>query len=135
MKKYFLLFSFLVSLLLAGCSNDNSTENNTIDGQWKLVNITGTIAGINHNFAQGEIIWDINPITQTVTVVNNNSNDSLFDILETGVYNYHHDNGPELPCGESIVINNIDLGCYTVNNQTLIIDQSIADGFKITLVR
>ncbi|WP_295338754.1 hypothetical protein [Flavobacterium sp.] len=135
MKKLLYLFSLLISLCLTSCSEDNSSENNNIRGQWKLVNVKGTIAGINHNFPLGEIIWDINPITQTVTVVNNNTDNALYDVLETGVYNFQVNTNPELPCGESLLVNNIELGCFSINNQNLIIDQSIDDGIKVTLVR
>ena len=136
MKKLFTFLSFLILFLLTSCSNDStSAKNNTITGQWKLVNVSGTFAGINDNFPEGMITWDFNPITQTVTVTNNNTNANLWDVFETGVYNFQFVNNPEFPCGESIEIDGSLYGCYSFANDSLIIDQSIADGFAITLKR
>jgi hypothetical protein len=44
-------------------------------------------------------------------------------------------NNPDFPCGESIEIDGSVFGCYSVVNDSLVIDQSIADGFAITLKR
>lgn len=136
MKKIFSILLIFFSLVLTNCSNDNSSsKNESIAGQWKLVNVTGTFGGINDNFTPGLITWDFNPITQTVTVVNNNTNSNLWDVLETGVYNYQFINNPDSPCGESLEIDGSVYGCYSVDNDSLVIDQSIADGFAITLKR
>lgn len=132
-------FAFLVILLgitVSGCSNDSrSTSTDSITGQWKLVNVDGTFAGIHDAFSSGTIIWDFNPITQTVTVTNNNTNSNLWDLFDTGVYNYHFVNVPDAPCSQSIDIDGTVYGCYTFLNDSLVIDQSIADGFAITLKR
>ncbi|MCF6129961.1 hypothetical protein L1S35_09755 [Flavobacterium sp. AS60] len=134
MKKQHLILGILIMLLFVGCSKDSSTPtSDSVTGQWKLVNVSGTFAGINNDFPEGMITWDFNPITQTVTVTNNNTDPNLWDVLETGVYNYHFVNNPEMPCAESIYIDGSEYGCYSVVNDSLIIDQSIADGFAVTL--
>ena len=125
-----------MNAILSSCSNDNNfISKNSVEGRWKLVNSRGTFAGINNNFTYGLITWDFNSITQTVTVTNNNTDPNLLDILETGVYNYQFINNPDLPCGESIEIDGSVLGCCSFINDSLVIDQSIADGFTITLKR
>jgi hypothetical protein len=134
MKKLLSSFGIMILLLLSGCNN-NSNNSDPLQGQWKLVNVTGTFAGINSNFSEGMITWDFNPITQTVTVTNHNTDSSLWDVFETGVYTYHFVNNPNSPCGQSIDINGSEYGCYSVSNNTLVINQSIADGFAITLKR
>ena len=136
MKKFLFATFIFINVTLSSCSNDdNFTNKNSVEGSWKLVNVTGTFAVINNNFTYGIITWDFNSITQTVTVVNNNTDSNLWDVLETGVYNYQFINNPDSPCGESIEIDGSVFGCYSVDNDNLVIDQSIADGFAITLKR
>ena len=132
-KKSILFLASSLFFLLLGCSSDSVTNSDPVQGQWKLVNVRGTFAGIDNNFAPGVITWDFNPITQTVTVVNNNTDPNLWDVLETGVYSYQFVNDPDTPCFESIKINGNVFGCYSVENDSLVIDQSIADGFALTL--
>jgi hypothetical protein len=136
MKSNLSILGILMVLLFSSCNNDsNPSTSDSVTGQWKLVNVNGTFAGINSNFPAGMITWDFNPITQTVTVTNGNTNSDLWDVLETGIYTYHFVNNPDSPCGESIEINGSVYGCYSVVNDSLVIDQSVADGFAITLKR
>lgn len=136
MKKQLSILGILLAILVSSCSSDSkSSTTDPISGQWKLVNVSGTFAGINNDFPEGTITWDFNPITQTVTVTNSNTNADLWDVLETGIYTYQFVTNPELPCGESINIEGTPYGCYSIVNDSLVIDQSIADGFKITLKR
>ncbi|WP_264520784.1 hypothetical protein [Flavobacterium sp. N1994] len=135
MKKLISFFGVFFLFLFVSCNSNSNATTDPIQGQWKLVNVSGTFAGINNNFTVGMITWDFNPITQTVTVTNNNTDPNLWDVLETGVYPYHFVNNPESPCGQSIDINGSAYGCYSISNNTLVIDQSIADGFAIRLER
>jgi len=136
MKKQFSILGLSLVLALGSCSKESSGSTDVpISGQWKLVAVDGTFAGIHDNFAEGVITWDFNPATQKVTVVNNNTNPDLWDMLETGVYTYHFVNNPDVPCAESIDIGGTVYGCYSIANNNLVIDQSIADGYKISLKR
>ena len=136
MKNSLTILGIMLMLLFSGCSSEsNSSTNDAVTGQWKLVNVNGTFAGIHDNFPEGMITWDFNPITQTVTVTNNNTNPNLWDVLETGIYSFNFVNNPESPCGESIEIDGSLYGCYSIANDSLVIDQAIADGFTITLKR
>lgn len=135
-KNYFAFLGVLLAITIYGCSNDSkSSSSDPIAGQWKLVSVDGTFAGIHDTFPAGTITWDFNPITQTVTVTNNNTNSNLWDLFDTGIYTYHFVNVPDAPCSQSLDIDGTVYGCYTFSNDSLVIDQSIADGFAVTLKR
>ena len=135
MKKKILLLVLTIALLQLGCSSNSSSNPtaSTVQGEWKLVAVDGTFAGIHETFTPGLITWTFNPTAQTVTVVNNNTNPDAWDLLDTGVYDYHFVNNPDSPCGEQIEIGGSIYGCYTVTSASFIIDQAIADGYSITL--
>lgn len=134
MKKSFLFFTAFIFTVVTSCSSDSSSSStDSVSGVWKLVNVTGTFAGINSNFPPGMITWNFNPSNQTVTVVNSNPDPNLWDVLESGIYDYEFINNPDSPCGVQIEIAGTVFGCYTIANDSLVIDQSIADGFAITL--
>ena len=136
MKKQLSILGILLALIVSSCSDDaKSPTTHDISGQWKLVTVDGTFAGIHDTFPEGTITWDFNPITQMVTVTNNNTDSNLWDILDTGVYNFQFVNNPDLPCSESIEIDGTVYGCYSFVNNNLIIDQSVADGYTLTLKR
>jgi uncharacterized protein YcfL len=129
------ILGILLALILSGCSSDsNSPHANIVEGQWKLIHVSGSFAGVSSDFVPGVITWDFNPTTQTVTVVNNNTNDNLTDIFETGVYNYSvvATQDPEL-CSEIIKIDDQEMGCFSIVNGHLQIDQSFVDGYTVTL--
>lgn len=134
MKRTIIFLTLLSVILLWGCSNDSNSRSNTIEGQWKLINVTGTFAGVDDDFAPGLITWDFNPIMHTVSIVNNNTDDSKWDVFETGVYNYQIIDNPDFPCGEMLKIDNMEMGCFSVTSNSLTIDQSIADGFTLQFV-
>ncbi len=124
------------TLFLSCCnSNDEATPSSAIAGQWKLINVTGGFAGVNDSFPAGQITWTVDTTNHTVTVVNNNTNPNLQDILETGTYSYSLTPDPNSICTQTFNVNNMDLGCYTVSNTELIITFEYADGFTLTLIR
>jgi hypothetical protein len=135
MKKAIPVLILLLSLVQMGCSCPSSSNPTAdgVQGQWKLVAVDGTFAGIHETFAPGLITWTFDPSNQTVTVVNNNTNTNAWDLLDTGVYDYHFVNNPDSPCGEQIEIDGSIYGCYTISSDHFIIDQAIADGYTITL--
>lgn len=136
MKSKLSFLGILLILLFAGCSSESdSSQSNSIDGQWKLVNVSGSFAGVSSDFAPGIITWDFNSTTQTVTVVNHNTDDNLTDLFETGVYNYQIVENPNPDsCAEIIKIDNIEMGCFSLVDGTLHIDQAFLDGYTVTLV-
>jgi len=136
MKKLKLLFVLPLFTLFLSCSNNNQeTAAPTLAGQWKLVNVTGGFVGVNDNFPAGQITWNIDTANNSVTVVNNNTNPDAQDILETGVYSYTLAPDPNAICPNTFNVNNLDLGCYTVSDNELIITYDYADGFRLRLIR
>jgi hypothetical protein len=135
MKKTISILGMLLALVVSACSSDsNSSHASIVDGQWKLVHVSGSFAGISSDFAPGVITWDFNPTTQTVTVVNNNTDANLTDIFETGVYNYQIVGNPDpQTCSQIIKIDNMEMGCFSIVDGNLEIDQAFADGFTVTL--
>lgn len=135
MKKQLSFLRLLLAIVVSACSSDSSSNHASIvDGQWKLVRVTGSFAGVSSDFASGEISWTFNPTTQMVTVVNHNTDDTKIDIFETGVYNYQIVAGenPQI-CSQIIKIDNIEMGCFEIIDGNLILNQDFADGYTLTL--
>src|SRR5690606_37293852 len=97
MKQIVILFAVLLTGIITSCSDDNEptqfvnqTYNNndaqeTANGEWHLVQVTGSIAGINHLFEPATITWTIND-NATVDVINTNTDESLTDFFDSGNY-------------------------------------------------
>jgi len=143
MKKLTLLPFFLFTLILCAChSDDNPTyyplpANQSLEGEWKLVNVRGGIAGTNDTFPEGTILWKFNSINQTVAVTNNNTDDQRQDILPSGLYHYAivaNEATPEL-CAQTLQIDDINMGCFNIGLTEFTMNQTESDGFFITLVR
>ena len=120
MKKYFL--TTLASLfLLMGCSVNNNTDPQTIIVHWNLVKTTGGVAGVNDEFPVETIIWDFNQTDSKLTVVNNNTDDTKEDALDTGTYIYS-----ETQANGKTYLNivGIEFGGFTLSSTQLIIDQN-----------
>jgi len=124
--------------VIASCNDDDSTQASTINGTWNLKNISGGLAGINDAYNQGIIKWVFDSQALTLTVENNNSQNTIYDGFESGIYSYSIlESG-----GDSYLIaEDIEFGGYTVTENNLIIDQNKtligtgADGFIIELER
>lgn len=108
----------------------------SINGTWKLVNVSGGIAGTNDDFADGLITWKFNA-NHTVTITNNNTDDSKQDILESGTYDYVFNTNEATPelCAINISIGGTNMGCYTVTATQFTMSQVESDGYLIKLVR
>lgn len=118
----------LISLfLITSCTND---QNTIITEKFSLINVSGGFAGINENFAGGEIIWTFNTQNTTLTVEKNIQN--VFSGLSEGNYSYSVQN---INDKQYIFINNIESGSVTNEENRMIIDEneqstgSGADGF------
>lgn len=129
--KYKILISFITLLFISGCSDDDdSTEKGPIIGLWTLVNTTGTIAGINHQFVENEIIWTFNT-NNTVTVVNNSTDENLQSGFPSGTYPYTiADNENIASCPQNITIQTAEFGCLSFYGNEMDINENIADGIN-----
>ena len=132
-----LLFSIV---FLTSCTNSDTTnsqiQNNTTNfNSWKLLNVNGPFEQASYFFEPGVVTWDFNPLSQMITVVNNNSNNNLNAVLESGVYSYEIiNNSDPNSCSQLIKINGTEMGCFSIVNDTLRINQTYIDGFGVLLV-
>lgn len=132
MKNLKSIIGLLALLILFSCSDDDTgttIPTETLTGNWTLLTATGTIAGTTHEFPYGVIVWKFNT-DNTVTVFNNNTDESLQSGLASGTYPYSVTTNSEIVgCEKSITINtNAEFGCLTVSTIEMDIDQGIADG-------
>ncbi|HLT33153.1 MAG TPA: hypothetical protein VKZ98_05130 [Aquaticitalea sp.] len=110
--------------------DSNTPLPNTVT--WNLTKVEGSIAGVTHTFPTGLIHWTFNEDTNTLVVVNNNTDDSLFDFYDSGTYSYSvENNGTDA----IVTIEDVELGAVTVTQDELIIDEQIDDGFVLTFTR
>jgi len=140
MKKLHFLALLPVAMLLANCGDDdNKTVNKhpELAHAWSLTNVSGSIAGISKDYEPGTIIWNFNTNNSIITVVNNNTDESAPDALDSGVYSYHFVENEITPatCSESIEVNESNLGCTSVNGNTLIISMVESDGYQLTFTK
>lgn len=123
----FALFTF------GSCSDDDNQNTNpseTLTDSWSLLQTTGTIAGITHDFTYGTIVWKFNP-NNTVTVTNNNIDENLQSGFPSGTYNYIVNNNPlTASCPKNITINLEEFGCISINDNQMDINQNVADGIN-----
>lgn len=151
MNKIATLLVLLVCMFITSCSEDdpvNTQENPCAlvfpgphHGTWNLINVSGSIAGVSHNFEPGTIKWTFEFCTNTdITVVNNNENELVEDFLETGSYNLtftEFDAGAP-GCPQYWVINGTNFGCMSysgVEPETLTLTQQVADGYTLKFTR
>ncbi|GAA3657223.1 hypothetical protein [Flavivirga jejuensis] len=77
--------------VLTNCSlndDNNNIDDTVVFPTWHLINVTGGLAGIDDSFDLRTIIWTFNITDQVMTVVNNNTDDTKEDGLDSGTYNY-----------------------------------------------
>jgi hypothetical protein len=129
----------LTILFLVNCSDADDKIKKvsvTTSGNWSLVKVSGSIAGVNNIFPEGMITWKFDNTNHTITIVNNNPNEALEDIFNTGIYNYSLTNNPASGiCSQNIEINATDFGCFSEISNKITISQSITDGFDLELVK
>lgn len=118
-------------------ARESAEPNDSIEGDWSLVEVKGGITGTIYNYPEGMITWKFNGISQTVAVTNNNTDPMMQDILPTGQYNYtfvSNEATPEL-CATNIKVDGVNLGCFDIGSSEFTMSQIEADGFMITLIR
>ena len=137
MKVFYKVLSLVIVLISFGCQNDNESNftQDQLSREWKFVKVTGGLLGVNQEIEPGMITWNFNSITNTVTIVNRTTDQMLYDFFETGVYNYQIlESSSDFGCDEVLKIDNIELGCLSIVDDKLVIDQTYADGFRLELI-
>lgn len=144
MKKIHYYLFYLLSILLVSCNNSDSHSNNchhyqpnTIEGKWNLVEVTAGFSSFITQFPKGKIIWNFDITNHTVTINNSNTDPNLYDIFESGTYNYSIVNNPSNPeyCNQSITIDTYNMGCLTISNNVLTMSTIEVDGVLVKLIR
>ncbi|WP_299221789.1 hypothetical protein [uncultured Aquimarina sp.] len=128
------LFIIMLSIILISCSNDDDTINrsDSLQGEWNLVNVTGGFAGIDQDFERGTIIWNFNESTNMVTVTNTSTITGVYDGFPSGVYSYSIVAPADI---DELVVNDINLGTFTVSSTNFQVTQQFRDGFEIRFER
>ena len=146
MKKVSTLFVMLLVAMLTSCSEDDSPQQlvnkkaeniqEAADGEWHLVQVSGSIAGVSHLFEPGTITWTFND-DGTVTVENTNTDEGVEDFLESGVYESAYIDNDQMPseCDELLIVNNINFGCEQYLDDNLSLTQQVADGYQLKFVK
>ncbi len=128
------LFALVFSIILISCSNDDDSDNRSvsIQGEWNLVNVTGGFAGVNQDFEKGTIIWNFDESAMTVSVTNNNTITGVYDGLSSGSYDYSIVAPADV---DELVVNDINLGTFTISSSSFTVTQQFRDGFEILFER
>lgn len=135
--KTWLYLLFTLSILGISCCNDDddNSETQAIAGEWNLKHVQGGIAGVNDTYDDGVIVWAFSDNGATLVVENNNTEDVIYDGLESGTYScsYLTTNGTTVSL---IVDETIGLGFVTIDGTTMTLDENVAaDGFLLTFER
>lgn len=120
-------FSFFIACLfiLTSCSiNDNSESipAQIITPEWHLTQSTGGIAGVDNPFDLETIVWIFDADEGTISITNNNTDDTKEDAFPTGTYQYEiYEDGND----DYMIIEGDEFGKVTFpTNNKAIIDQN-----------
>lgn len=116
-----LLISMLV--LFAGCEKETFLKAKTrsesgIKGTWNLVHVYGGIAGIDEQYAHGDVTWTF---TSTNLVVADNTSGTAYFFLPSGTYQYNVIQSGSLTY---LSIENSELGQFVISGNDMNIDQN-----------
>lgn len=134
----FAFISLVFLFFTIGCSNDDNNDSNPdidsleLNGTWNFVNVSGGFVGIDHDFTTGTIVWVFNETNSTVAITNNNTDDSIEDLLPTGTYDYSViDVGGQ----REFVLDNVNRGNFEITQNQFVISEPFRDGFQFTFNR
>lgn len=139
MKK-FILFLLLPAALLTACGDDDNNNINddpvVMAGKWNLVNQSGGFQGHTLNFEPGEVVWDFNTDDEKIAIVNNSEIEDGVNV-PTATYNYYMLPNEVSPadCDKTLNLEEMDLGCVSINGNTMIITPVGADMYTLTFKR
>ncbi len=125
------MLSVLLLTGLASChSNDDSSPDNGIDGNWNLTHVSGGISGVDLSFDPGIILWTFDDNMGTLTIINNS--ESGFSIFQSGTYAFSMEDTADY---KTITINGTTFGSIDISKNKIYIDQRVADGFFLELTK
>lgn len=122
--KYFIPFLLITILgLSTGCEKETFLKAKTrsetgIKGTWNLIHVYGGIAGIDEQYAHGDVTWTF---TSTDLIVTDNASGSAYFSLPSGTYQYNVIQSGSLTY---LSIQNSELGQYIIAGNDMSIDQN-----------
>ena len=135
MKRLIPILIFSLCLCF-NCSTDEINapfQTSNIDGEWELTNVTGGLQGVDINYSPGEVKWDFDTSTSTLTVTNliiSTCPEDIYSGHDTGVYNFNIVSANGI---DTLYIDSVERGVITISNNMLQIDDGLAtDGFLTT---
>ena len=138
MKSKFLLFAFLgiVVFYTACTSKDSVLEETTLNGTWKLKNVSGGLADINIDYNEGDVYWTFNTKNGKLEVINNietTGPEDIYAIFDTGTYNFT----VSTEATEDVLyVSGEKIGVITISKDKLLLDQGVpVDGVLTEFVR
>ena len=128
----FFMTIFMLTALMSCSNDDDNNPQSTNPDVWNLTQVVGGFAGVDQTIPAGLVQWTFNSDTGMLVVVNNNTDDMIFDFFDSGTYPYSTQNDGAV---DIITIDGIEFGVYTETHNEVTIDQQVADGFLIRLTR
>lgn len=144
MKKLVLVLSIIL-INVTSCSLSDDSNNNepviiTIN-EWNMINVTGGVSGVDHDFQIGDIVWVFDNNNSILNINNNNENADLEDGLDSGNYNlFFHEHNEDL----FLIVEGVEFGEIKISgddNDDMTIDQNSlstgtgSDGYVYTFKR
>lgn len=142
MKKYAIMaITFiLLGMSVVSCNkgplqvpNPSSSNENSVVGEWNLVQVYGGLAGTNELYELGEIVWTIDSVNASVTILNSATTTNNNTYFDSGTYSFQITGSGS---SAHLKVNNEDMGTFTINGNELLIDQNVAaDGLYYRFLR
>lgn len=131
-----IILSIILFCLYTSCSLENSSsstafvQEESVVFQWHLISVIDGMDNLNHTFEEGTIIWIFridSAGSGTLTVSNKNTQTTLEDGLDTGIYSVTI---PTLNSNSILFVENTEYGVINTDSvDDLIIDQNVkSDG-------
>lgn len=141
MKSITLLLCAFGILSITGCNNNDDDDNNNnatgLTDTWTLASVDGGFLGSEYEYEKSVITANFES-DGDVIVVNNNTDESKPDFLESGSYDYTVANNETqmITCTQSMMIGSSNFQCYHINeNDELVLDNRPADALRFVFIR
>ena len=128
---------FALAFILMGCNDDDDNNSSAgLEGNWKLVQISGGFSGTIYNFTPGTVVWNFDESDTDITVTSTVETNTYYG-LSVGTHEYEL--SPNDNCNNSVNVLMDDyyanFGCSTIEGDTLTLNNGYADGEIYTFVR
>lgn len=141
MKKISALLLLCSLFLISSCQETKVAccvlPPDQLSGKWHLINVLHGFSSYLQEYPRNTIVWDFNTQNHAVTIQNNSSNTADRYIFENGTYPYvlTPNTDGNLDCLQTLMVQDINLGCCTITNGELSLSSIAMDGDFVKLVR